>query len=453
MRKWLLIPLLVVLTGCVSYYYPYPAEQANQTYYPAERPARSDYSASYASTRYYPWWSVDYFYLGSGRGYSNSSYSIGFSYGYPYNYSHGWYDPFAWYYDPWGWSVSYPLQLSYWYTPYYSRFHDRYAWRNHYWRYRYERHHRSRHHDHDRWNRWARGERDRRGDGWVDRGHPRDDHSSLRPNRPRLRDQSPVAGYDRDRDSLRRRYEDGRIPAAARGKYPKPGKPGGESAADRVKRHMSVAPGSREGSSGMEIRNRGERKAAPTRTQPSPAPAGRPNPAAAVVTTRPPVVRERTYTARPERVGRTIVRSPTEQKPQPIRIQPAPASRPGQENLSPVVRYEPPSARGRPQNTPATPERDRVSAWQQRTQRPTIRPAQPAGPPPRNSSPRIAVPVQRSVPARMAPAQPAPRARSVPAPRPSMRPAPARPEPQVQAQPERGKPADRPSRPGKGNRR
>jgi len=187
-KNWLLIPLLTVLSGCVSYYYP--AEVTDDVYYRDERPVvRTDYSSSFASANYYPWWSVDYLYLGSSWGRSHNRFSIGFSYGYPYDSYYGWYDPFAWYYDPWGWSINYPLRLAYWHTPYYSRFHNRHAWNDYYWRDRYYRDHRSRHGDHDR---WQRGERGRNHDRVAGRGK-HDDWSELRPGRPRLRDQPTMA--------------------------------------------------------------------------------------------------------------------------------------------------------------------------------------------------------------------------------------------------------------------
>ncbi len=104
--------LMSALTSCVTYYYP-AAEQADGVYYAADDPTYAVGTGDYAGVAYYPWWSVDYFYLG--YGYYNSGVSIGFSYGYPRYSSYGWgYYPSrypAWYYDPW--------YYSYWYAPVY----------------------------------------------------------------------------------------------------------------------------------------------------------------------------------------------------------------------------------------------------------------------------------------------------------------------------------------------
>jgi hypothetical protein len=444
MKKLILIPLLALLSACVSYYYP--VEGSDGVYYRDQRPARTDYSASYASTRYYPWWSVDYFYLGGAYGHSHSRYSLGFSYGHSYDRYYGWYDPFAWYYDPWGWSISYPLSFTYWYTPFYSRYHDRYAWNNYYWRDRFDRHHRSRHGDHDR---WRRGERERHGDRYADRGRY-DGSSTLQRNTPRLRDQTAMPGPDRQRDTLRRRYEDGRIPAAARGKYPKPGGQGDDS----VLRQLSVAPGASSGERGMEIRNREERKAQPTRIQPA-RPIARGGPVPGVVVER-PAARVPAYTSRATGEGNALVRSRAERKPEAIRIQPAPdRSRPAQ-TLSPVIQYEPPRVeRGASLPSNASTYRSTPSARPLPAQRANpgalvVRPLTPS----RND--RIMVtPPQPGALDRGAVQSSAPPAvqRPAPASRPAFRPQPSRPAPESREPADSGQPAEQPARPGTRRRR
>ncbi|NND44470.1 MAG: hypothetical protein HKN58_04035, partial [Xanthomonadales bacterium] len=416
-----------------------PEETAGD-YYVEERPVRNDYATSFASSRYYPWWSVDYFYLGSSHGYRNHGWSIGFSYGSPHRYGHGWYDPFAWYYDPWGWSIHYPLRYSYWYTPFYSRFHDRYAWHHHYWRDRYYRHHGYRYGGHDR---WRRGDRDRPGDGVAHRGG-RGDNATLRPNQPRLRDQDPVAG--RDRDSLRRRFEDGRIPRAAKGKYPRPGKQGGQSGDPDVRRHVSVAPAG-SGARGMEVRKAARTKPEPTRIQPAPALRDRGAPAARAVTAQPST--RPSMQISKQRRGQALVRSPAAQKGRPERTRPTPVTRSRSERLSPVVRYEPPRSRAQPvapvsrnKSRPVLVPRASKPQPAQRTVRPTA-PAKRAYKP---------APVSRST-LKAPGAVKAPAPKRVYSPPPSSRPSTASRKPSHGAAPERGKAPARPNRAAKRQKR
>jgi hypothetical protein len=129
LKTLLLAPLLLALAGCVTYYYP-AVDTSDGVYYAADDPAYAGSSGDYVSVRYYPWWSLDYFYLGSG--YYGSGFSFGLSYGYP---THPWaHYPHRWYYDPW--------YYSYWYAPvhyHYSWF--GYAYHNPYWHVRYRGHH------------------------------------------------------------------------------------------------------------------------------------------------------------------------------------------------------------------------------------------------------------------------------------------------------------------------
>lgn len=103
MKKLLILPLLMLLTGCVTYYYPETAYE-DGVYYAEDDPSYTVYSDSYVGAAYYPWSSIDFFYTGYypysgftlGWGY-HSGFSFGYSYAYapwyyPYN-SYGYYYP------------------------------------------------------------------------------------------------------------------------------------------------------------------------------------------------------------------------------------------------------------------------------------------------------------------------------------------------------------------------
>jgi len=101
--------LLVSLSGCVTYYYPETALE-DGVYYAADDPSYVLNSGDYTGVVYYPWSSLDYFYLGYWPypGY-------GFVYGYPY----------GWGYSPW----DYPIGYYGYYPPrYFSRHHHGYWW-------------------------------------------------------------------------------------------------------------------------------------------------------------------------------------------------------------------------------------------------------------------------------------------------------------------------------------
>lgn len=138
-----LVTLLSVvwLGGCVTHYYPAPAtyaEYGDQGEYAAVTANVSEPIPGIAATNvvytvdsaYYPWWSLDYLYLGYGYGWGRSGLSIGFGYGYPRPY-YGW-RPYAWY-NPW------------YYPPYYSAWYPSHYWRpyyhphHYYWSHRYHR--------------------------------------------------------------------------------------------------------------------------------------------------------------------------------------------------------------------------------------------------------------------------------------------------------------------------
>ena len=158
---WLVALAALWLGGCVTHYYPAPGGAYGD--YPlsdpyvavtADVPAPSagvaaDNVIYYVDSAYYPWWSLDYFYLGYGFGYSG--FSVGIRYGYPRPY-YGW-PHYAWY-NPW------------YYPPYYSAWYPSHYWRpyyhpNHYyWAHHYDRHppygHRPGHDGHAGSNSWAR---------------------------------------------------------------------------------------------------------------------------------------------------------------------------------------------------------------------------------------------------------------------------------------------------------
>lgn len=89
MNRLLTMLSLLMLSGCVTYYYPQTAIE-DGVYYAEDDPAYINtayvnYYSGYAGAAYYPWRSMDYFYFG---------------YGYPYGYS-PWYYPYYSYFSPW----------------------------------------------------------------------------------------------------------------------------------------------------------------------------------------------------------------------------------------------------------------------------------------------------------------------------------------------------------------
>jgi len=119
----LAIILSLVLSGCASY--PYTLiEDGQGVYYedPADVYGDDGYVSSgylsYSDLRYYPWWSLDYYYLGA------AFYSPWYGYYSPYFYPHY----FSVWYSPWYWGPDYGFGR-------YS------AWADPYWYQRYRRHH------------------------------------------------------------------------------------------------------------------------------------------------------------------------------------------------------------------------------------------------------------------------------------------------------------------------
>ena len=92
MKKLLILPLLVLLTACVQYYYPETAME-DGVYYAEDDPKYMVFQGGDPGAMYYPWASLDYFYLGYNP-YPVYPYYTGFPFGYFYGYS-PWYYPYT----------------------------------------------------------------------------------------------------------------------------------------------------------------------------------------------------------------------------------------------------------------------------------------------------------------------------------------------------------------------
>jgi len=110
MKKLLILPLLVLLTSCVTYYYPETALE-DGVYYAEDDPSYNVYQGHYPGYAYYPWSSLDYFYMGY-HPYPLYAYYQGYPYGFSYGYS-PWHYPFGYY------GYYSPLYASYYHYPYY----------------------------------------------------------------------------------------------------------------------------------------------------------------------------------------------------------------------------------------------------------------------------------------------------------------------------------------------
>lgn len=109
MKKLLILPLLVILTGCVTYYYPDTALE-DGVYYAEDDPSYAVYPDAYAGVAYYPWSSLDYFYLGYSP-YPGYSFGYGYSSGFSFGISYG--------FSPWYYPHHHHGYYSPWYTPHY----------------------------------------------------------------------------------------------------------------------------------------------------------------------------------------------------------------------------------------------------------------------------------------------------------------------------------------------
>ncbi len=114
MKKLLVFPLFVLLTGCVTYYYPEVALE-DGIYYAEDDPSYNVYQGHYPGYAYYPWTSLDYFYMGYDP-YPRYGYYYGHPHGFSYSFS-PWYYPFGHY------GYYSPLYASYYRYPFYPLWH------------------------------------------------------------------------------------------------------------------------------------------------------------------------------------------------------------------------------------------------------------------------------------------------------------------------------------------
>jgi hypothetical protein len=213
MKKLLLMSLLLALAGCVTYYEPQVAIE-DGVYYAEDDPAYINNAYSYSSV-YYPWSSMDYFYLGYGP-------YGGYGYGYSL-----WYDP--WYYPMYSY-------YSPWYGPY----------RSHY-----------RHAHHRRWNRSDRNCRHNRGCGNGDRRYQDQ------------RDQDRYVGSEHtDRRTGRAIEEDGIDNEAERPDRRNGDNSDGVEDNTAVRRYVSTPPSGSSGNQGVVVRNREASKRGRARIDP-----------------------------------------------------------------------------------------------------------------------------------------------------------------------------------------
>lgn len=222
MKKLLILPLFVLLTGCVTYYYPETALE-DGVYYAENDPSYVVYSDDYTATAYYPWSSLDYFYLGYnpypryGFGYGYGGHGSGFSFGISYGYS-PWYYPYSYYgyYSPW--------YASYSHYPYYP------AWRSY-------NGYCSRHN-----GCYHRGQNNHRN------GHDRYARNGHDDPRNRASEDARDNEYRADRRSAGSRV--------------------GYDGASPVSRYVSTAPAGHSGNRGLVIRSREDKKVGKSRLHP-----------------------------------------------------------------------------------------------------------------------------------------------------------------------------------------
>jgi hypothetical protein len=84
MKKLLILPLLALLASCVTYYHPETALE-DGIYYAEDDPKYVVYQGGYPDGVYYPWSSLDYFYIGYSP-YPIYPYYTGFPFGIVYSY-------------------------------------------------------------------------------------------------------------------------------------------------------------------------------------------------------------------------------------------------------------------------------------------------------------------------------------------------------------------------------
>jgi len=220
MKKLLTLGLTILLSGCVTYYYPETALE-DGVYYAEDDPAYVIDSSGYVDASYYPWASMDYFYLDY-YPYRRYSYYGGFSFGVSYGYSPWYYGPHYYgHYSPW----------YSWHAPYYHYSHY-YAWRPY------------------------------RGHGY---GHRNKHYKGNNKNRRNNNDYRYAGSGNNDRGTRRGEYaDDVKKPDGNKGSR---SYAGGENVAP-TKRYVTTTPSGYSGDRGMEVRSRGSKSTGRTTTQP-----------------------------------------------------------------------------------------------------------------------------------------------------------------------------------------
>ena len=332
--KWklplLALSLAMLTQGCVYYYPAYKAEDGQ--YYNDEGEVvdvyeyEPRYSGSndgvalnfaYVDAAYYPWWSMDYYYLGRHH-YRPAYWGSGWSFSFGVNYGYG---PYYW---PWYADLYGPYYYPYAYYSYWPRwgwpgyYYSYNYWGDPYWHYRHKRYTHYNHHAYDR--------------HYGDRGNRReygrhDDNYAVSP------------GRNDERERRRRQIEDNAGPGSVnRASYTDPSSP--RAYRESTSRNVSVAPASSSRSRGMQIRNRGDRKISDSHIGPSPigSPSARRSNSPGVSISPPPSTDNRasaatsrgdTYSTRyrsdrkaPRSVSGPVVR---QESPAVTRVAPAPA--------------------------------------------------------------------------------------------------------------------------------
>ena len=226
MKKLLTLGLTILLSGCVTYYYPETALE-DGVYYAEDDPSYVIDSSGYVDASYYPWSSMDYFYLDY-YAYPRFGYYGGLSIGIGYGYSPWYYGPrYYGYYSPW----------YAWHAPYYHHSHY-YAWRPYYghgYKGHGNKHYKRKGNKHRKKKNYRYADNKGKGNGKNARGYKREEYSD---------EQKRPTGSKGSR-------------SYANGKNSEP-----------VKRYVSTTPSGYSGDRGMEVRSRGTKATGNTRTQP-----------------------------------------------------------------------------------------------------------------------------------------------------------------------------------------
>jgi len=227
MKKLLTLSLILLLSGCVTYYYPQTALQ-DGVYYAEDDPSYVIDSGGYVGFSYYPWSSLDYFYLGY-HPYAR----FGFGYGHNYGYGSGWSVGFSYAYSPWYYPSDYYGFYSPWYASHYRHHYP--AWRPyHGYNHGNYRHGNKKHHQNNNDYRYA-GNGNGHGNG--NRGHG---------NRAGEYNDDVRSPVERNRGKT---YSSGRK-------------------AEPVRKYVSTTPPGYSGNRGMEVRSRGSKNTGKTTKQP-----------------------------------------------------------------------------------------------------------------------------------------------------------------------------------------